>query len=317
MSTLAELDAPRLCHLAQTRGYHAALAMLYEALRTTEPHADFIRQIDAAGAEPLPAALHDFTIAIVPGALYKQYPGTGGDGRRFTAILRTLGLSSHIIPIKSLGTLNENAAIITAWLAARPGEKILLVSFSKGSADIKTALQNSANLPAFHNVATWFSVGGILNGTPLITWLRRRRLRYFLIRLLLRFRHHVDPRILEEFDHGPAFRLARPLTLPPRLQLIHLVALPTATDLSSPLARRAFHRLLPWGLNDAGGLLLSDLFTFPGLIYPLLNADHYFRDVPGIEQIIAGMLAFAVHKQPDPRSRTGPADLLAISDCTP
>jgi hypothetical protein len=285
------MDPEKLRHLVATIGYDRTLALLYQTIRNTPAHGAFINEVDAIPDAPCPSH-QKTTLIIVPGALYKEYPETGADGKRFVSIVQALGIRCHTIPVKSLGSLAQNARIITDWLAAHPAapdRRRILVSFSKGSADLKTALQHPANHPPFRNIRAWLSVGGILHGTPLIAWLNARPLRHFFIRQLLRLRG-IDPRPLQDLAHGPNTSLAAPLVLPPWLPLFHLVTLPTANDLSIPLAQRAFHRLLPLGPNDAGGFLLGDLHNLPGLIYPLQHTDHYLRNCQDLPTLLSRLL---------------------------
>jgi len=72
-----------------------------------------------------------------------------------------------------LAPSDDNARQIIDWLAGRPptDSPILLVSLSKGGSDVKRALEFPDAARAFANVAVWFNLSGILNGTPLVTWL--------------------------------------------------------------------------------------------------------------------------------------------------
>ncbi len=292
---LADLTPETLRQIAAAKGYDAAVDHLDAALRATPPHADFIREIEAA-CGTLPAS-RKIALAVVPGAFYREYRQTGADGGRFVGMVRGLNVQTEIIPTKSVGTLQENGRIITQWLAQRcapADEALILVSFSKGSADVKTALRDVQNHAAFAGVRAWLSVGGILHGTPLIAWLQARPLRYFLIRQYLRLRR-IAPRVLEEMSHGPGTLLDSPTLLPASLPLIHLVTLPKASDLSMSLARRAFNRILPLGPNDAGGLLLGDLHRFPGVIYPVRDTDHYMRNNSNLPELLRRILRAAAN----------------------
>jgi len=101
--------------------------------------------------------------------------------------------------------------------------------------------------------------------------------------------------LLEEMAHGPGTPLDGPTLLPTSLKLIHLVALPKASDVKMPLARRAFERLLPLGPNDAGGLLLGDLCRFTWAIYPVRDTDHYMRHCHRLPELLQRILIAATN----------------------
>ena len=108
--------------------------------------------------------------------------------------------------------------------------------------------------------------------------------------MLFWFRGHQFS-VLHELAYGSDTPLDFPLQLPEHLLAIHVIGFPLAESLSSNLARRGYRRLLPWGPNDAGGIVLSDVCDWPGVIYPIWRADHYLR-TPGREpsSIIGGLL---------------------------
>ena len=77
-------------------------------------------------------------IAIVPGAFYKEHPEVGSDGSDLQRISEERGWDCQVIPTKSLGTLRENAAIITSFLEERVDtRRVILVSLSKGTSDAR------------------------------------------------------------------------------------------------------------------------------------------------------------------------------------
>lgn len=53
----------------------------------------------------------------------------------------------------------------------------MLVSLSKGAADLKVALGLPGAAECFRRVSAWISLSGLPQGTPLVGWLNRRRSR--------------------------------------------------------------------------------------------------------------------------------------------
>src|SRR5258708_24864301 len=90
------------------------------------------------------------------------------------------------VPVESFGSLARNASLIADWLLQHKQQRVLLISLSKGSADLKVALALPNANELFDHVVAWISLSGLPQGTPLVAWLRRQPLRQLGVRLLLR-----------------------------------------------------------------------------------------------------------------------------------
>ena len=147
---------------------------------------------------------------------------------------------------------------------------------------------------AFDSVAAWVSLSGMVQGTPLVEWLRTRRLRWWIVRLMLWWRGH-SRQTLEDLRHGPGAPLSAWPALPAHLDVVHVCGFPLRRHLAHPWAPRAYERLAPLGPNDGGGILLADTLTLPGIVCPVWGADHYLAPrwdaLPLLKGIIAAALA--------------------------
>jgi hypothetical protein len=168
-------------------------------------------------------------------------------------------------------------------------EQIILVSLSKGCAEVKVALAGDKAGRAFRNVAAWISLSGIYHGTALVPWLFGQWWRLPLIRLLFWY-HSWDFGALWQLRREPGAPLDFPLVPPPHLEIIHVVGFPLAHHLSLPLTRRSHRRVARWGPNDGGGCVLADVRTLPGLVYPVWGADHFLRPSWDVRPLIARLL---------------------------
>ena len=175
----------KILQLAQASGLDFATALLYDRVLRHPAHANFFLQVQIS---PESTSSDLPLIGVVPGAFYRQHKNTGADGSRVAEIFKSMGCPVECLPLESFGSLSRNAALIAHWLAKRRDQRIVLVSLSKGSADMKTALclPDAPNL--FRNVRAWISLSGLPLGTPLVAWLRNQRFRKWGVRLLLRFR---------------------------------------------------------------------------------------------------------------------------------
>jgi hypothetical protein len=277
--------------LAAREGIDFATAVLYDRVRRSQVHGDFIRRLESP---EMPAGQLDATVVIVPGAFYKEFPHTGADGRLLREEAAQFGCRSELIPLPSFGPLAESASLITAWLDARPDEPVILVSLSKGGADVKTALAQPGGPRAFRNVVAWINLCGLLEGTPLAGWVLGNRLRSCWFRLLFWFRGYPFAAI-RDLVRAPGGPLDFDLVVPPHVRLISVVGFPLRCHLTNRLARRCHRRVAPLGPNDGAGIVLADVFRWPGLVYPVWGADHYMRpagaDVRLIARRILGWLA--------------------------
>jgi hypothetical protein len=271
-----------------------ATTALYESVRSSPRHGPLIRVIESddpfhvEGARP--------RIVVMPGAFHEQHAHTGADGRRIFELAQQLGWVAEKVAVPSLGSMVNNAAALVEFLARRrekwDGEPVILVSLSKGAADVRAALERPDAASELRDVRTWINISGIITGTPLIAWLRARPIRCLGVRLLLRYRGQRWAE-LDELRHGPGSPLSRPLALPPTMRAIHIAGFPNVRDLSNNWARRGHARLAPLGPNDGGGILLRDLVDLPGQLYPVRGADHYLTPPWDIRPLLLRILLAA------------------------
>jgi hypothetical protein len=281
-----QLTVPVLARIAETKGLDFATGLLYERLVRSQPTRSFLDEIRI---ETKP----DRTVlfGLVPGAFYQNHKHTGADGARIIELIRKSGCECQTVPIRSFGTLEENAALISRWLAMQRGKRVALVSLSKGSADLKIAIQN-ASPEIFDTVISWVSFSGIVHGTPLINWLKDQRLRLLGVKLLLMLRGQSfsSAEDLKYREDGPLSSWSK---IPPQLQIIHICGFPRHRHLRHPWAPRAYRRLAKSGPNDGGGILLGDVGRLPGIVYPVWGADHYLQPLWDCTGLLRNILARA------------------------
>ena len=212
---------------------------------------------------------------VMPGAFHRQYKHTGADGSRVIELATELGWPAETVTVPSFGSLAGNAAILVERLRRTRGGPIVLVSLSKGGADVRTALARPDATEAFGDVRAWVNISGMVTGTALVAWLQSRPLRCLGVRLLLRCRGQRWAQVeeLRRDSEGPL--CATPMNLPPTMRAIHLAGFPRVQDLSNDWAVRGHARLALLGPNDGGGILLADLLDLPGEVFPVRGADHY------------------------------------------
>ncbi len=248
-AALANLPTPVLQEISRSQGIDFATALLYDRLRRSAQHGSFIRQVEAELENPPEHAAPRVT--VVPGAFYREHPHTGADGKRLFEIAGQLRWPVDRIEIESFGALDTSARMINDWLLARRAKPRILVSLSKGGADLKIALARPETERAMSDAVSWINLSGLVTGTPLIAWLRARRLRSLGVRILLWLRGQCFA-VLDELRHGAGSPLHNWPTIPGSLRVIHVVGFPLRRHLSNSWARRGYERLAPLGPNDGG-----------------------------------------------------------------
>ena len=283
-----QLDAASLRQLAGQRGLDFATAVLYHALRQSPRHGPLIARLD----EPVQKTpMLDVEIVIVPGAFYKDKPETGADGRIIMESARRLGIATVTVPLRSFGTVAENAVLLADWLSQHTKRPVILVSHSKGTTEIRQLLARPDAADLFRWVRAWIDLSGLFFGTPIIGWLRRHRLNWLLVRLLFWWKGFAFS-VLSEIDRAACPLWPGALEAVPHLDVIHVIGFPLERHLTMPIVRRGYRRLSPLGPND-GTVLLEDVFALPGRVYPVWGADHYLRPAGrDMSQLVAGILSY-------------------------
>jgi hypothetical protein len=259
--------------ISEQEGIEFATALLYDRIRRSPEHGPIIERLASIPTNQFVPRL-DVTLAIAPGAFHVESPETGADGLLLRTEAARFGCRTDLIPTQSFGHLSDNAHIIRDWLANHSHESIIVVSLSKAGAEVKLALAEAPEV--FASVPLWVNLSGIVQGSALAGWLLARRWRCAPVRLLFWYRRYAFS-VIRELERGPGSVLDFPLRLPHGMKALHVAGFPLPGHLTSPLARRGFRRIAPLGPTDGGGIVLADLLSWPGWIYPVWGADHYLR----------------------------------------
>jgi hypothetical protein len=230
----------------------------------------------------------DLRIMLVPGILYRDFPGTGADGAVVREIAARLAIPFEIVPADGTEGLDRGAELIIARLLAVPEtNRVLLFSLSKGSAEVRHALSRQQGQVAFRRVHAWVSVSGLPLGTPTAETVFRRPLARLWLSAWFWFRHWRLERVRELLFHRPGASLE----IPPHLQFVQVAAFPLHSQLSDRRSRRFQRRLAAFGPND-GFAVLAELAALPGSLYPVWGADHYLRGGPDVSLAMTRLIEY-------------------------
>lgn len=300
-SNWRDVSAEYLQTLSQQHGIELATAWWCSAIRSAAEHQELLRAVEGS-SEPATSApsTETPTILLIRGAFYGEHYHTGADGERFVKIATQIGWPVEVVQIESFGRLETNASIILDHLQQTRASRIVLVSLSKGSADIATAMKDPRAGAAMERVCGWVSLSGTITGTPLVKWLRSHLLRTIGVHLLLWSRGQRFA-VVDQLRHGNG-PLARTPVLPSHIRTIHVIGFPTRGHLRHPWASRGYERVAPLGPTDGGGILLSDLARWPGFVYPVWGADHYLQPDWDFEPLIRNILLHAARCDAQPNA---------------
>jgi len=287
---LHNLDAQVLRHITRDHGIDFATALLYDRIVHDVKHRPFIERVRQLQNTPRPDRRVAATVAIIPGAFYREYPQSGADGRTILQAAANEGCHVEIIPTASTGRPADNARVICRWLESVRHDPIVLVSLSKGGADLKLALNTSGMSQSLDRVKAWINIGGILRGSPMVNWNMARPWCRVLHRSLFLFRGR-DFQFALDLERRAGGPLDIPLHLPEHLQLIHVAGFPLRRHLVTRYARRWHRRLADLGPNDSV-MMLDDLLNLPGMILPIWGVDHYLHERWHVDMLVSALLRY-------------------------
>ena len=236
-------------------------------LATLEPDAPRAigERLDALGLAPL----------RVPGLYYESYRASGAD---LSAVEDWLGRAVPLAPVAEVGTMAENAPIVAMAIRAlaQEGRRVALFSASKGSADVREALETAPDLAP--HVGLWIDLAGVLEGTPLTEPGSVAR---------AASADWLPPATADSMAESARRAANERRAFPSDLRVVHIAAFPHVADVSKPV-RRAWQVLRPRGAND-GYVLLESYARAPGRVLVLRGADHYLRS-PDLPPTVAATL---------------------------
>jgi hypothetical protein len=299
--TLESLKSETLRQITQQEGVDFATALLFDRFCKSSDRSIFIQQIDTLrqSLRPLPATI-DAKVVIVPGALYVERPDMGGDGRIVREVAASLGLKTDLIPLASFGSVRTNAGLIREWLKQHQREPIILVSLSKGGADLKLAMAELETSGLFNNVIAWINVCGPLSGSRMANWILESRIRTWFFQFKLRWQKR-DFQFVFDLRHADDAPLGFMLQPPEPMQMVSLIGFPLHQHMTTRFSRFCHRTLAPYGPND-GTTSLSDLHSVPGEIYPVWGMDHYFRPESEARSLVAAILQYLAIKRSPPQN---------------
>jgi hypothetical protein len=280
-----DLTRDRLARIARNCGCDFATAMLYDRVRRHPEFAPFIDAVDARRAAPSASARGVGKVLVAPAAFFRELPKFGGDGAVVREAAERRGFAAEMLPTMSSGSVTENAAIIADRLS-RESEPVIVVSISKGAADVRVALDALGERA--HTVRAWVQICGIVHGSPIVDAILASRVRRTALAAYLKFLR-ADLSVCRELTWSENALLGARAVAPAGVEVVNVVGFPLAHHMRGN-ARRRHTQLQRFGPND-GSTLLVDAIVEPGVVYPVWGADHYFR-VPEAPELLDALFGY-------------------------
>ena len=277
-----------LADVAQRHGVDFATALFFDRVRRAPRNRAFATALERA-ASPDDAVRGRGTLLIVPALFYRERPEIGGDGAVVREVAERAGLEVVLVPVTSGGSADENARLLCDLLPKHCSDPTVVVSLSKGSADVRLAFESMPAPPV--GLRAWINVSGLLRGTPAIDRLMARWWRRWLLQMIIA-RAGGSAKLASEFITAATSRLNHPAVAPPGLLVINLPGFPLTSHLGTTFGRLRHRHMAAFGPNDGLGLF-RDAIIEPGLTYPVWGADHYFR-VPQVRNVLIRVITYLI-----------------------
>ncbi len=268
-------------------GIDLATAVLFDRIRRVPGNTGLVRALEAATFDGMTNFARG-RLLIVPALFYRERPEIGGDGAVVAQAATAAGLDVEVLPVGSGSTARENAMQLRDLLPRRIASPTVVVSLSKGCADLRLAFER---MPVPQGLRAWVLVSGLFRPTPAIDRLQSRWWSRIGLAMLLK-RQGGSAELPREFATGTGSALERPAAAPPGLPVINLIGCPLSVHLGTPFGRLRHRQMASLGPND-GLTLLRDALLEPGGVYPVWGADHYFR-LPAIPTLLTRLLGHLV-----------------------
>lgn len=247
----------------------------------------FVEHMHVVDSLKLKVEATGYTIILVPGLGYQENGHlTGADLKTQTELLRKSGVKVHFVSIPQLGSVDENATMISEAIRAHMNDRILIGGPSSAGPAIHLALARNLSAKESRNVAAWVNLGGIVKGSPVIDWMDSG-LTYPFWRLIL-WSQSWPYETFKGMRADVSRKRAASLKLPDHITVVNYIGLSLSGNISK-FGMDKYCIMRSQGPNDGLGLLpdmvVSNSYT---IIAPY--SDHFFAEDPSIKEKTVALL---------------------------
>ncbi|MGH7318769.1 MAG: hypothetical protein ACRELA_03960, partial [Candidatus Rokuibacteriota bacterium] len=238
-------------------------------------------------------------VAVVPGIFGECLIRFVSPFSDALAHLETHGYRTAVIRVSGTGGSPHNARQIRDALLAMdllPGERVLLVGYSKGAADVLEALTTFPEI--LPRVAALASVAGVVAGSPLADGTPDAYLR-LVRRLEIKACGRGDGRGVESLRRSTRLQVLARVPLPSAVKYFSVAGIVDRSR-TSALLRHGHRRLSEVDPRNDGQVIFSDAVIPGGVLLGFVRADHWAIAVPFSRQT-PGLAATVIEHNAFPR----------------
>jgi hypothetical protein len=229
----------------------------------------------------------DILILLVPGFDYVENGHiTGADFKKPRALLEQAGYEVLFVDIDPIGSVEENAAYLTAKIAEHRRRKIVIAGASSAGPAIHLALGQTANRDDLANVKAWLNLGGILQGVPVLDQFSSGP-KGWLLSTIIWFKGWKK-HSFESMRTAVSRQRFAALAVPRHIQIYNYLGLSLSGDISK-FASDKYAMMQGDGPND-GLTLLTDAIAPNSFTVLSPKTDHFFAQDPEIDKKTLALL---------------------------
>ena len=217
----------------------------------------------------------DILVMIVPGYDYVVNGHfTGADFAKPRKSIKQAGYDVHFIAIDPIGSVEENAAVITQSILKNKHRQMAIIGASSAGPAIHLSLGKLVKADDLKNMKAWLNLGGILQGVPVLDNFSSG-IKGMLFSLFVWYKDwRMDS--FESMYTGISRKRFATLQVPDHILIIHYLGLSLSGDISD-FARDKYLMMRDDGPND-GLTLLPDVIAPNSLSILAPKSDHFFAE---------------------------------------
>ena len=250
-------------------------------LDTALPLAPLYHYARAALPEHQPG-LH---IILVPGAFSECFGSSAEPFREGAKRLREMGYTVTTPKLSGRSSSERNGAQIAAAIASiepKPGERIVLIGYSKGTNDILSFLVSHPDLAA--RVSAVVSVAGSVNGSPLADYYAGLYASWFAD-MSLSACAPGDGGVVESIRHSTALSWLATHRLPDHVRYFSLGSFSESERIARAMALTVHGRLSRVDPRNDGQTIYYDQLIPGSTLLGYANSDHWSVAIPLLESM--------------------------------
>ena len=241
-------------------------------------------------------------VLFVPGFDYVDHGHlTGANFARPRSLARELGLDNALVEIPTVGSVERNARVLAAAIRqhAVSGKQLIVAGASSAGPAIHLALGELLTREERAPVKAWLNLAGLLQGTPIIDWVRELPQGWFLP-WVAAYKGY-DWEELASMSTARSRQRFERLRVDPGILVINYLGIPVSGSVGR-FAADQYKVLRALGPNDGLTLLPDALAPGAGTIVAL-GRDHFLAEDPDMDARTVALMSLVIEMLETGRGR--------------